>query len=1132
MKNKILCLFVIMLSFCIMFSCKQSLIDRTVTITFDPNGGNFDGSTSSIVMTGKPGDILDAPANISYEGFYFMGWNPDVPAVFPDEDTTYFALWEKIPLSGDDDFNVNDIVSFGISSWQNKVDYFIGDTFDPSGLDIEICYSDGTSKVISYNDNPSLFSFSVTEFTSDMSSTVDIHIYFNNCYVYTCSVNLLDAEVSGGDNSEVQVISLPTKLNYATGQVFDASGLVIKVTEIDGSEKTISYEDNKDAFSFYPSEFTSDIPTGKYTVVVSYNDNVSYRKSFYIEIDFTSKPIYSFDEATGTLTICGNTGDFHYSSNIAPWITEYGEKIKKVVIEEGVTKLGNYAFYELKNLTEVQLSNSLESIGYSVFYGCENLTTLDLPVNLKYVYDLAFSYSGITELIFPEGMKEIPDMEYTKNLKKIEIPNTVTEIGSFYGCSSLESIVIPDSVNNFYADFSNCTSLKYFKATNIKDLRFRNCSSLEEVELIAGVIDYKSFENCINLKVVNIGEGIRLINSIAFINCPKLETIYYNAINARTGQGSVQFEENFEDWEVFYDDHSLLWSPEPQSRIFYSCGMEGDGITIHIGNKVEKIPMWLFSNGKPSYIFEDCDGISKYKELVWKENSVCTTIGWGAFEGTEFLDCQLFLPNSVKYIGGRAFYKAQLKGNISLREDLIIKEWAFYRNNLSGELIFPSNYNLVVGMFADAGSFEKLVLPTNIEEIPGYCFSEVVDCQLNLPSGIKKIGRAAFGSNDVIGELSEGEYPGGTASTLGYSSLVLPDGLEEIDFFAFANCEMPDVQIPESVKIIASGAFYQCETLTEVVLPKHLDVLGESPNYAYWSGKTNEIDWVVMGPGSNESSGTFSQCINLEKVTLPESLESIGAGCFYNCKKLVIDKWPENLVAIEAQAFDVRLSSGESTTKIAIPIFPESLEYIIDRAFSHRKYSDEFYDELIKNEFTYFSGINMSYIVGDVISITFPKTKILGSDLLFNTPLTPGAIISVPDGCVSIEWGSIQPDCHPFGLKSFRESNPFTYGLILPGSLERFIGAYFNDLFPSYLGVHLADFVICYAKIPPVFEFEKLPHETSEKKNAVYLKTLYVPDESVDLYKEQWTLENGCRIDEIKGISELPDELKKYVNIE
>lgn len=133
---------------------------------------------------------------------------------------------------------------------------------------------------------------------------------------------------------------------------------------------------------------------------------------------------------------------------------------------------------------------------------------------------------------------------------------------------------------------------------------------------------------------------------------------------------------------------------------------------------------------------------------------------------------------------------------------------------------------------------------------------------------------------------------------------------------------------------------------------------------------------------------------------------------------------------------------------------------------------------------------------------------------------------------MSIKSASIQPDCHPMGLKSFRESNPFTYGLILPNSLERFIGAYFNDLFPSYLGVHLADFVISYAKIPPVFEFEKLPHEISENKNAVYLKTLYVPDESIELYKEQWTEDKGFYYDEIKGISELTDELKQYVNIE
>ena len=53
--------------------------------------------------------------------------------------------------------------------------------------------------------------------------------------------------------------------------------------------------------------------------------------------------------------------------------------------------------------------------------------------------------------------------------------------------------------------------------------------------------------------------------------------------------------------------------------------------------------------------------------------------------------------------------------------------------------------------------------------------------------------------------------------------------------------------------------------------------------------------------------------------------------------------------------------------------------------------------------------------------------------------------------------------------------------------------------------------------------------EVSEEKHGVRLQILYVPDESVDLYKEQWTLENGCMIGEIKGISELPDEFKQYI---
>ncbi len=1103
MKNKILGLFVIMLSFCIMFSCKQSLIDRTVTITFEPNGGNFDGSTSPIVMTGKPGDILDAPANISYEGFYFMGWEPVVPDVFPDKDTTYFAQWNKIPLSGDDDFNVNDIVSFVISSWQNKVDYFIGEYFDPSGLQIEIVYSDGSQRSVAYDNYPDKFEFTPIYFDSALGESVNVDIYFMGCYVNSITIFLS----TYASESEGKIISLPTKMDYSTGQVFDATGLVIKVTEIDGSEKTISYEDNKDAFSFYPSEFTSDIPTGKYTVVVTYNDYINYL-SLNIEINFTSKPIYSFDEATGTLTISGNTGDFHYSSNIAPWITEYGEKIKKVVIEEGVTKLGHYAFYELKNLTEVQLSNSLESIGYSVFYGCENLTTLDLPEKLKYVYNLAFSYSGITELIFPEGMKEIRDMEYTKNLKKIEIPNTVTKLGSFYGCSSLESIVIPDSVNNFYADFSNCTSLKTcVLPDSLFGGRFDDCSSLEEIIIPSGKIIYPGFENCTSLKSVTIGENVTEISSWVFRNCPVLETVHYNAI------------------EVIYDEEVV------DDGCFTNCGWESEGITLYIGNKVKKI------RDKFLKVPTGATESSKFKTLIWEENSVCESLGDEAFLAANFIEPQVFslFPKSLKYFGSYCLYKCNLVGEIVIRDDYIIEERAFGGNNLSGSLIFPANFELQEGIFYGAGTFTELVLPTDIEEIPDWCFSDALDCYIDLPSSVKKIGKAAF--------------RGATNAGL---PLILPEGLEEIELAAFENAGMSgQLKIPESCKIIRDGAFFCCSEITEVILSREMEELGLSKTYIYCYTDLNyhpyydshdydgPLDKWNRARAYFSGNGVFSACLNLEKVVLPEYLESIGEFCFACTPKLKsIDSWPKNLKVIGYNAFsnygefykidgsEYNDIYGDVKEGMAIAEFPNTLEYVMENSFHFVEFCSEV---KFNSKLKYFAGFDLYNCKGNFDYIKIPITENIGVNPFGIEALTirvpyENYVFVIPEGLENIEIGAFQ----------FWGENTTIF---LPSTLKTLDYSLGNSVFKAWT-VSSNNVVFC-SEIPPAqMDFcgwwggSASLDSSFQYYTCVKAEIIYVPDESIELYKEQWTVDKGFYYDEIKGISELPDELKQYVNIE
>ena len=139
---------------------------------------------------------------------------------------------------------------------------------------------------------------------------------------------------------------------------------------------------------------------------------------------------YSFVESTGTLTISG-TGymeDFTSSSKV-PW-NAYRSSIKKVVINNGVTSIGNEAFDGCTALTSVTIPNSVTSIENSTFDGCTGLTSIEIPNSVTSIGNYAFGYcSGLTS---------------------IEIPNSVTSIGdyAFSGCSGLTSVTIPNSVTS------------------------------------------------------------------------------------------------------------------------------------------------------------------------------------------------------------------------------------------------------------------------------------------------------------------------------------------------------------------------------------------------------------------------------------------------------------------------------------------------------------------------------------------------------------------------------------------------------------------------------------------------------------------------------------------------------------
>ncbi|MCI9027665.1 MAG: leucine-rich repeat protein [Lawsonibacter sp.] len=178
----------------------------------------------------------------------------------------------------------------------------------------------------------------------------------------------------------------------------------------------------------------------------------------------------------GVLTIKG-TGpmkDYYYglgekppavSSLSTPWGNQsLCPSIKTIKIEDGVTCIGNYAFYYCENLTSVTIPGSVTGIGDRSFSYCKSLAEVIIPNSVTSIGEAAFSSSGLTEIEIPESITVISGRTFNscRNLVSVSIPDSVTGInyGAFASCSSLTSITIPENVTTIGAQaFEYCSKL-------------------------------------------------------------------------------------------------------------------------------------------------------------------------------------------------------------------------------------------------------------------------------------------------------------------------------------------------------------------------------------------------------------------------------------------------------------------------------------------------------------------------------------------------------------------------------------------------------------------------------------------------------------------------------------------------
>ena len=203
-------------------------------------------------------------------------------------------------------------------------------------------------------------------------------------------------------------------------------------------------------------------------------------------------------------------------------------------IPQGITAIGNSAFFCCDSLISVAIPDSVISIRDSAFSCCKSLTSITIPDSVTSIGDETFSSCvSLTSVTIPDSVTSIGDSAFSScvSLTSVTIPDSVTSIGNiaFSFCTSLTSITIPDSVTSigdgaFYACYSLTSITIPDSVTSIGDWAFSSCTSLTSITIpdFVTFIGDSAFDFCESLTSVSIPDSVTFIGDNAFSGCPNL----------------------------------------------------------------------------------------------------------------------------------------------------------------------------------------------------------------------------------------------------------------------------------------------------------------------------------------------------------------------------------------------------------------------------------------------------------------------------------------------------------------------------------------------------------------------------------------------------------------------------------
>ena len=610
-------------------------------------------------------------------------------------------------------------------------------------------------------------------------------------------------------------------------------------------------------------------------------------------------------DSEGLLTI-GGTGDMtnYTASSECPWYSE-SASIVSVVVEDGVTNIGNYAFENLDNLTTATLGSSVTTIGESAFYRCASLNHVNIPDSV-----------------------------------------TTIERGAFYGCRSLESIVIPASV------------------TTIGGSAFYGCSSLTSANIPNGItrIGWGMFYGCSGLTNITIPKNVEYIENDAFSYCSNLSEINFEC------SVPVIWDESFYQVTAtaYYPANDSSWTEEVRKnyggtltwKIYGgdnvdsgTCGenvtwvLDKNGVlTISGTGEMERYasasqwPWYKKRDEVVSIVIEDgvtTIGYSAFENFIHLTNieipDSMTEIYWGAFENCSSLT-QINIPRSVSYVGYHVFY-----GCSSLKA-IYVEEGNNNYISMDGVLLNYKNSKITGVLYCPGVDRKEYVIPDGVITINEFAFSDCSELtSVEIPGSVGNIGMEAFSGCNNLTKITfngfapefesdcfnnvtaDAYYPendsswteevrqdyGGTLTWKTYSAENLVDS---------GSCgEDVTWTLDRSGLLSISGNGLMTDYSEENELPWYLYRRGIA-SAVINNGVTNIGDYAFYGCGSlteiNISDtvteigcNAFYGCNDLTKITIPNKVTNIGSSAFIRCRSLESIEIPSKVVSIGENAF-------------------------------------------------------------------------------------------------------------------------------------------------------------------------------------------------------------------------------------